>query len=190
MLKSHSIKDPAALAVLDDAIEQVRVMGRVHARLRSGEREAWLDSEEFFSELCDDLKASVARGRPVSIECHAESIALCMGQATSLGLIVNELVTNAIKHAFPDGRAGRIRIGFEAPKDKLNVCVEDDGVGFRPGMQKDTGMGGELVTGLARELEGHLEVASTTTGSSFRLSVPYTSPVPTTTSERPSATIH
>lgn len=190
MLKSHSIKDPAALAVLDDAIEQVRVMGRVHARLRSGDREAWLDSEEFFGELCLDLNASAARGRPVTIECQADSVALCMSQATSLGLIVNELVTNAIKHAFPDGRAGRIRIGFEVLKDKLNLCVEDDGVGFRPGMQKDTGMGKDLVTGLASELGGHLQAGSTTTGSSFRLSIPYASPASTTASQRPSATIH
>ena len=79
---------------------------------------------------------------------------------------------------------------IDTRKDKLNLCVEDDGVGFRPGIQKDTGMGKDLVTGLARELEGHLEVASTTIGSSFRLSVPYTSPVPTTTSEPSSATIH
>jgi two-component system, sensor histidine kinase PdtaS len=190
MMRSRSVKDPSALTILDDAIEQVRVMGRVHSRLRSGDREAWLDSAEFFGELCADLNASAARGRSVSIECHAESIALRMAQATSLGLIVNELVTNAIKHAFPDGRAGRIRISFEALKDKLTLCVEDDGVGFRPAMRKSAGMGSDLVAGLAHELGGQLEVASTTSGSSFRLSVPYASPASTTTSERPSATIH
>ena len=186
-LKSLSVKDPSARAVLDEAIEQVKVMGRVHGRLRAGDQEALVDSEQFFGELCNDLKASLARGQPVSIECKADSIPMCMDQATSLGLIVNELVTNAIKHAFPNGRSGRIRVAFEVSKDELSLCVEDDGVGFRPGRRKDTGMGQDLVSGLAAQLAGHLEVASMSSGSSFRLSVPFASPVPSTRSEQPSA---
>jgi two-component sensor histidine kinase len=103
-----------------------------------------------------------------------------MDQAMSLGLIVNELVTNAMKHAFPHGRAGRIRVAFEATKAELSLCVEDDGVGFSPGMRKDAGMGRDLVSGLAGQLGGRLEVASTNRGSSFHLSVPYANPVPPT----------
>ena len=186
-LKSLSVKDPSARAVLDEAIEQVKVMGRVHGRLRAGDQEALVDSEQFFGELCNDLKASLARGQPVSIECKADSIPMCMDQATSLGLIVNELVTNAIKHAFPNGRSGRIGVAFEVSKDELSLCVEDDGVGFRPGRRKDSGMGQDLVSGLAAQLAGHLEVASMSSGSSFRLSVPFASPVPSTRSKQPSA---
>ena len=190
-LKSLSVKDPKARAVLDEAIEQVKVMGRVHGRLRAGDQEALVDSEQFFDELCNDLKASLARGYPVSIECKADSIPMYMDQATSLGLIVNELVTNAIKHAFPNGRSGRIRVAIEVIKDELRLCVEDDGVGFRPGMRKDTGMGQDLVSGLAGQLAGHLEVASTSSGSSFRLSVPFANPAPSTRSEqRSAASIH
>jgi len=113
---------------------------------------------------------------------------MCMDQATSLGLIVNELVTNAIKHAFPNSRSGRIRVAFEVLKDELRLCVEDDGIGFRPLMRKNNGMGQDLVAGLAGQLAGHLEVASTSSGSSFRLSVPFASPVPSARSEQPSAT--
>ena len=183
-LKSRSVRDSNARAVLDEAIEQVKVMGRVHARLRAVDLEALLDSEEFFGGLCNDLTVSAARGRPVSIECKADSVPISMDQATSLGLIVNELVTNAIKHAFPNGRAGRIRVAFEALKNELKLCVEDDGVGFGPRMQKDAGLGTELVSGLAGQLGGHLEVASTTGGSSFRLSVPCATRVRSIRSER------
>jgi two-component sensor histidine kinase len=188
-LKSHSVKDRKARAVLDEAIEQVNVMGRVHARLRAGDQVAWLDSQAFFGELCEDLKASVARGRQVSIECKADNLPMCMDQAMSLGLIVNELVTNAMKHAFPHGRAGRIRVAFEAVKGELRLCVEDDGVGFGPRMRKGSGMGRDLVSGLAGQLGGHLEVASTNAGSSFRLSVPFANPVPPTRSEQPAAAL-
>jgi two-component sensor histidine kinase len=186
-LKSHSVKDRKARAVLEEAIEQVNVTGRVHARLRAGDQEAWLDSEAFFGELCEDLSASVARGRQVSIECKADSLPMCMDQAMSLGLIVNELVTNAMKHAFPRGRAGRIRVAFEAVKAELRLSVEDDGVGFSPRIQKGAGMGSDLVSGLAGQLGGHLEVVSTNGGSTFRLSVPFVNPVPSIRSERPAA---
>jgi two-component sensor histidine kinase len=190
-LKSLSVKDSSARAALDEAIEQIKVMGRVHARLRAGDQEALLDSEEFFGELCNDLRASVARGRPVSIECKADGLPISMDQATSLGLIVNELVTNAIKHAFPHGRAGRIWVAFEAFKGELRLCVEDDGVGFCPRTQKAAGMGKDLVSGLAGQLGGHLDVASTTRGSSFRLSVPFASLVLSTRSAQlPAPSIH
>jgi signal transduction histidine kinase len=79
------------------------------------------------------------------------------------------------------------RVAFEVLKDELKLCVEDDGVGFRHLMRKDTGMGQDLVSGLAGELAGHLEVASTSSGSSFRLYVPFASPVLSTRSEQSSA---
>jgi two-component system, sensor histidine kinase PdtaS len=114
-----------------------------------------------------------------------------MDQAMSLGLIVNELVTNAIKHAFPHGRSGRIRVAFEVLKDELRLCVEDDGVGFRTPVRKGTGMGQNLVSGLTGQLAGHLQVVSTSSGSSFRLSIPFASPVSSIQSKEPlAASIH
>jgi two-component sensor histidine kinase len=109
-----------------------------------------------------------------------------MQQAVLLGLIVNELVTNAVKHAFPDGRAGRIRVRLEALNNQLRVSVEDDGVGFgrRPRSSADMGdgrgHGQELVRGLTRELDGDLEFESKTSGSSFRLTFPLASLGPPT----------
>ena len=95
-----------------------------------------------------------------------------MEQAVLLGLIVNELVTNAIKHAFPDGRHGHIRVGFENIGGRARLAVEDDGVGLVGRAQGATGMGQELVRGLAHQLGGDLEVQSSMSGTSFRLSVP------------------
>ncbi len=175
-LKSNSVSDSKAKSILDDAIEQVRVMGRVHGRLRAGGHDVSLDSQSFMRDLCDDLAASIARGRPIAIECRADSHPLCASQAVPLGLIVNELVTNAVKHAFPNGRAGRIRVDFEALEDGLHLCVEDDGAGFGGRTQPKSGMGRDLVDGLSRELGGDLEIQTTRNGSSFRLSFPYRSP--------------
>jgi len=189
-LKSTSVKDPDARAVLAEAIDQVRVMGRLHARLRGGDQKACLDSKGFLDELCDDLRASAARGRPISIECKADRLPLCMDQAAPLGLIVNELVTNAIKHAFPDGRPGRVRVSFEARSEELSLRVEDDGVGLRPRAAGDTGMGKDLVNGLADQLGGQLEFTSTRNGCSFRVSIPQSPYANPLRSQSARSTIH
>jgi two-component sensor histidine kinase len=98
-----------------------------------------------------------------------------MDQAIVLGLIVNELVTNAVKHAFPCGRAGRVRIGFEALEDQLRLTVEDDGVGIGPPNATE-GQGQDLVRGLLQQVDGKLEVESSSRGSLFRISIPGAGP--------------
>ena len=73
----------------------------MHRRLRSDGHGVLLDSETFIRELCDDLKASAARGRPLSIGCRAERGSLSMDQAVLLGLIVSELVNMPSSMPFP-----------------------------------------------------------------------------------------
>jgi two-component sensor histidine kinase len=151
-------------------VTSLGLMGRAHRQLRADDRKASLDSAAFFHDLCDDLKA-MARGRPLAIECKADTHQCRMDQAIVLGLIVNELVTNAVKHAFPCGRAGRVRIGFEALKDQLLLTVEDDGVGIGP-PNAMKGQGQDLVRGLLQQVDGKLEVESSNRGRLFRISIP------------------
>ena len=172
--ESVSVEDSKAKSVLDDAIEQVKVMARVHRRLRAGSHDVSLDSKVFIHELCDDLKASIARGRLISIECEAESRPLCIDDAVSLGLIINELVTNAIKHAFSEQRAGRIRVEFEVDDEQFYLSVEDDGDGFDD--RSNAGMGLDLVRGLSRQLGGDLQMKSSKAGTTFRLSFRHLDP--------------
>jgi two-component sensor histidine kinase len=175
-MRSISVDDIEARRSLDEAVEQVKVMARAHRRLRARDQDVSLDSAAYIRELCDDLE-EMAHGRPIAIECEADSLPLNMHQAVLLGLILNELVTNAVKHAFPGGRAGRIRVHLEALDTRLRLSVEDDGVGIDGSSRTgaDTGQGQALVLGLAHELEGNLELRSTTSGSSFRLTFPATS---------------
>jgi len=176
-IRSAAVSDSDAKSVLDDAIEQVAVMARVHRQLRSGVNGVFVDSASFIQELCEDLNASAARGRPLSVLCTAESHALAMDQAVLIGLIINELVTNAIKHAFPHDRAGHIRVAFGIYGRQLHLTVADDGIGLTPVTERRTGTGQELVRGLAHQLDGDLQVQSSAAGSTFRLSVPYERPL-------------
>jgi two-component sensor histidine kinase len=173
-LRSTSVRDLEVRSILDAAIEQVTVMGRIHRRLRAGGEAGWVDSQTLLRELCEDFQQTVGN-RPLRIECKADSRRLPYDEAVLLGLIVNELVSNAAKHAFPDGRAGRISIGFEALSTCSRLSVEDDGVGFDRGVRhrSDGGQGQDLVKGLSHQLGGDLVFDSGTDGSSFRLSIPY-----------------
>lgn len=172
-MKAASVSDATAKSVLDDVIEQVRVMARVHQRLRADDQEISVDSKAFIQELCSDLKASMARGRPISIESKADSRALPVNDALSLGLIINELITNATKHAFPGHRVGRIRVAFNVSNDHSYLTVEDDGVGFAD--QRAAGMGEDLVRALSEQLGGEVTLNSTKSGCTFRLAIPHIS---------------
>jgi two-component system, sensor histidine kinase PdtaS len=176
-VRSKTIGDVRAKAVLEEAVEQIRMMGQIHNRLRAGDRDVTLDSRAFLENLCDALKASLARGGQISIQCEADDLPLSTHQAISVGLIVNELVTNAIKHAFPDDRRGSIRVFFEARKDnQLQLRVQDDGVGFANHPHSKRGLGQELVKGLSCELDGDLGIHTSQEGSSFCLRIPYINP--------------
>jgi len=178
-VKSLTISDARAKAVLDEAVEQIRIMGQVYSRLRAGDRNVSLESRAFLENLCDELEASLARGRQIAIQCQVDALPLSTHQATSVGLVVNELVTNAIKHAFPNDRSGCIRVCFEARKDnQLQLCVQDDGVGLANHPHRKGGLGQELVKGLSREIDGHLDIKTSDEGSLFCLRIPYINPLP------------
>jgi len=174
--KASTVAEPKAKLVLTDAVEQVATMARLHRFLLSDHGVTTLDTEHFLLELTSDLQSSMGKGRPVSIECVAASCNLSVEQSVPLGLIVNELVTNALKHAFPGERSGTIRVVLqkEAP-DRLALTVADDGVGLQ---RHTSGTGQSLVALLAKQLGGRLECQPSTQGASFRVSFPYGDPRP------------
>src|SRR5262245_3942671 len=170
--KANLVGDADARSVLNEAVEQVMVLARVHSRLRAESAEVCLDSKGFIQDLCEDLRVLIAPGQPLTIQCYAVSRSLSVAEAIPLGLIVNELVTNAVKHAFPDGRPGTVRVTLGESAGNLCLSVEDDGVGLQGGRRgrigqgtgQSTGLGQDLVRALAQQLEGRLEVVSTSRG--------------------------
>jgi two-component sensor histidine kinase len=169
--RSDLVQDVNAKSVLDDAVEQVIVMSRIHNRLRPGDTNVSVDSEEFILGLGDDLQESMARARGLTIECNAVSRPLSLAEAVPLGLILNELVTNAIKYAFPDGRSGTIQVSLEECGSQLCLTVEDSGIGTGPRAQ-GTGLGRQLTAELAKQLRGRLEQVPSAWGSAYRLTFP------------------
>jgi two-component sensor histidine kinase len=172
--KANLVGDADAKSVLNEAVEQVMVLARVHSRLRAESAEVCLDSRGFIQELCDDLQVLIAPGQPLAIACCAVSRRLSVTQAIPLGLIANELVTNAVKYAFPDGRPGTVRVTLEESAGHLCLRVEDDGVGLQGGLSRGTGLGLDLVRALAQQLEGRLEFGPANGGGHFQVMFPVT----------------
>jgi two-component sensor histidine kinase len=172
--KAATVKQPDAKSILDEAVEQVVMMASVHRNLHYAGGTAALDSQSYLSELASDLGSTMGKCRQVSITSTAVSCPLSLEQAVPLGMIVNELATNALKHAFPGGRPGSIKIEFrKAPNNRLTLTVEDDGVGCG-GDDLQTGTGHTLITAHAEQLGGRFECQSDkATGASFRVTFPY-----------------
>lgn len=182
--------DPGATDALRAAAGRVRVLGRVHERLSAqrgtGPTEAAgvaaADSRPFIEGLVADLRAGVDGLRPVSLAVSAESHQLPLAALGNLGLVVNELVTNALKHAFPGGREGVVRVAFRCEGGTCELAVADNGVGVaaaggagaRPARAPSAeppgaggGQGGRLLRALAAQLGGRLEVAAGEVGGTL-----------------------
>jgi len=157
--------EPGARDALAAAVDRVLVMGRVHERLDRRGGEAMVDMRDYLTDLCNDLQGSVAGLRPITLDVAVESHALPLERAAPVGLIVNELLTNALKHAFPDDRPGTVTVRFVRDGKDFRLSVADDGVGAPAAPQDGTGLGQRLVRSLAQQLGGSFEMAARETGT-------------------------
>lgn len=133
-------------------------------------------------ELADYLGrvvASAAEGlgadaRDIVMDCRIDSARIDVRRAVSLGLVVNELVTDCLKYAFPDGRKGRIRVRLARDGNGLVLLVEDDGIGLAQGScaAQDAGFGLTLVRSLAAQLQAEFSIRDDN-GVHFGLRMPY-----------------
>lgn len=144
-------------AALTAAADRVQAVARVHRTLDlSGDRVV-VDSKAYIDELCEDLRRLHAATRPLHISWRAESHQLALNKAVPLGLVLNEAVTNALKHAFPGDRRGSIEIGFVRANHHYELTVADDGAGL-PARSRDTGLGRRLIGLLAAQLGGEASI--------------------------------
>ena len=140
------------------ASERIHVLSRVHQRLTRFTDTTDVEVREFLTDLCEDLRTSMIGVRPIILEIYAEPTKLPFPAAVTLGLIVNELIQNALKHAFPGDRPGCVSVRFCRNGPEYRLTVADDGVGNTEPSPTSSGLGQRLVRSLVKQLHGTYEV--------------------------------
>ena len=127
--------------------------------------------EPYFSQLCHSLGASMIHDQAVlSIEVRCDKSVVVGDVSVSLGLIVTELVINALKHAFPVGRAGKIKVDYHAHGPNWTLTVGDNGVGMPEEMaDAKPGLGTSIVEALAKQLRARVQVAKANPGTDISI---------------------
>jgi len=144
-------------AEVRDALEaaqlRVQAIASGHRRLRLGADLETTDAAEFLADVIDDLAAAVPPGKSVQFEKQLQQMVIPARDATTLGIVVSELVTNALKHAFAEADSGTITVRLERPEGGVTLLtVEDNGKGLKA--VGEDGLGALIVKQLARQFGG------------------------------------
>lgn len=161
-LQSAYVHDPRALEMFAESQNRIRSMALVHEKLYQSSELSRIDVADYAESLAKLLFRSFgARGDDIALTVEAEGVFLSIEAAVPCGLILNELISNCLKHAFPDGRTGEIGVRVVAgPGGDTTLSVRDNGVGLPPALDVDhtETLGLQLVRTLVDQLHGALEV--------------------------------
>lgn len=177
-LQADHVEDPQIVAAFRETQARVRSMSLIHEELYQASNLARVNFSDYLRRLTGYLANAYGVGGRVRIHMDVRDVLLGVDTAIPLGLIVNELVSNALKHAFPDGRHGEIalwltRIEDEADQHWYELVVQDNGKGFPDNVdyRNTDSLGLQLVQVLSRQLRGHVEL-SVNGGTRFSLHFP------------------
>ncbi|WP_137173214.1 histidine kinase dimerization/phosphoacceptor domain -containing protein [Massilia sp. HP4] len=166
-LQARTLRDGRAQHALQEAANRVRAMALVHERLYQSRTLGAIRLDDYVGELCVQLaSAGSAHQRGIELALDVAPVHVGLDLAVPLGLLLNELVSNSLKHAFPDGRRGTIHVtvarepddGVDADDQMLRLTVRDDGIGLPPGSDGTSPqtLGLRLVSALSEQLHAKL----------------------------------
>jgi PAS domain S-box-containing protein len=173
MIEARSHRSREGKAALERVSHRITALGHLYAKLSKADTVEAVDAAAYLDELCRDLIASVHKDGDTSIalKTDIESELLPTDRAIPIGLIVNELVTNAVKYAFPGEAKGTVTVTLKRVPGELRLTVADDGQGLDP-RRADSGLGGRLVDGFAQQLGGQVERKADNQGTTVHLILP------------------
>ena len=160
-LQAQELQDPHVIQVFEECQGRVRSLALVHEQLYRSQDLSRIDFATYVQELVELLVQGLSDGAArVRFQFDLESFPLSLDLAIPCGMIVNELVSNALKHAFPEGRSGTVRIALRGDAAGYELTVADDGVGVPEGLlaAKPRTLGLKVVQALVRQVRGRLEV--------------------------------
>jgi two-component sensor histidine kinase len=172
-IQEKRASDPVAAAMIAEARGRVSTVASVHEHLHRAMSADRIQVQQFLRTLTQ----TISENRPShvgEIRVEADPFELRSDRIMALGLVTNELISNAMKHAFPEGRDGKVHVGFKKGANDCILTVRDDGIGlpadFDPA--KSRGLGMRVLSALTSQLRGRLEHRSDASGSRFELHFP------------------
>ncbi len=172
-LEAHRSQESGTRSVLDEMQGRVRSMALLHELLYRDGSFASVDLGQYLRRLCTEtLRTLQTKPGQIKLELELASVKVSMDQATPCGLLVNELISNSLKHAFPEGRKGLVKVELQPVegKEQFQLRVSDDGIGLPADFEarRKSSLGLQLVADLAGQLGSSLEIGP---GASFSLSI-------------------
>jgi len=156
-LQSNANGNDEVSKALSAATGRVLAVAQIHRRLYTSDDVQSVAIDKYLEALVEDLRRSSEGGGPAQLTLKAEAVSGAPDHAVAIGMIVNELVTNALKYAYPEGK-GSIRVALRNAGDgRALLTVEDDGVGIAADAPKSTGLGQRIVRAMGEKLQAHIE---------------------------------
>ena len=173
-LQSRYIVDQTALESIRETQNRVRAMALVHERIYRSENVGSIDLNEYLTFLGEQVfRYYGVKSSQITLSLSISAIRLDIDTAIPLGLVINEMLSNSLKHGFPDGRKGTISIACCECDQEISLVFSDDGIGFPEGLnwKNPPSLGLRLIISLVRQLKGKVEL-DPSPGTTFRITAP------------------
>jgi len=170
-LQSSYVKDERSLDLLVDSQNRIRSMALVHQKLYQSKDFSEVDFSEYLKQLTEHLfHVFKSRQGDIGVVINAADINLSIDLAIPCGLILNELISNSLKYAFPGNNKGKINISFGKNEGKYEIILSDNGIGFPKELdyRKTKSLGLQLVNTLVGQIDGTISMENTA-GTTFKI---------------------
>lgn len=170
-LQSENIKDEKYRNIFIDSQNRIQAMALIHQKLYQSESLAQINLKEYIDGIVSNIFESYGQKSNIKFEMNIENIQINIDHAVPCGLIINEIVTNSFKYAFPDGRLGIIKISVKSNDADIQISISDNGIGIPKDLDIRTtkSLGLKLITGLAEsQLHGQI-ILNRESGTEFQV---------------------
>jgi two-component sensor histidine kinase len=171
-LQSQYIKNKDDLEMFEKSKSRAKSMALIHERLYQSKDLKRIDFGEYIEKMATDMfNTYISDSEKIKLEIDVENAMLDINTTIPLGLILNELLNNSIKYAFPDGRKGIIRVVFSKRGEIFQLKVEDNGIGFPDNIEfgNTDSLGLQLINSLTEQIDGTINL-NTNNGASITIS--------------------
>ncbi|AUW58096.1 histidine kinase [Sphingobium sp. SCG-1] len=170
-LQSRSLGDPQLQRALENMLERIDALAIVHRRLYQSEDITRFDIGSFSANLASDVLASTGR-LDINLIADTDPVMIPASKASATGLILNELITNAVKHAFAEGRSGNLALTVKEKDGQVIINLQDDGAGFDQSVSPPASIGQSLVMRLSRQIKATTQWHSDANGTRASVTFP------------------